>query len=121
MTTGKRIKKLRGEKSLADFGAELGVSGQQISKIEHGNSAPSIDLATKICELYGVTMDWLIRGIGPENISISQEPAVGYVSISKDEYIDLLKSKLHKTEQKQEDAEKSNESLKNDQGIVSKP
>ena len=96
MSIGKRIKKLRGEKSLADFGADLGVSGQQISKIEHGNSSPSLELATKICELYQVSMDWLIRGIEAEPISMSMEPSSKYVTITKDELIALQRAALEK-------------------------
>lgn len=111
MSIGTRIKKLRGEKNLADFGAELGVSGQQISKIEHGNSSPSLELATKICEYYNVTMDWLIRGV--ENQNIVEEPRSDYISISKDELLKLQRLALDKTERELDERTRQVEQLKN--------
>lgn len=114
MSIGKRIRKLRGEKSLADFAADLGVSGQQISKIEHGNSAPSMELATKICEYYNVTMDWLIRGIEAEPISLSMEPSSDYITITKDELIALQRAALEKKDVALEEKEQQLSRLKND-------
>lgn len=64
MLVNQRLKQLRGKLTQGEFVAPLGVSIAAISNIEHGKSKMSIDLAKKICEVYGCTMDWLVRGIG---------------------------------------------------------
>lgn len=70
MTIGERIRKLRDRLTLAEFGQLFNQGASNISSIEKGNSNPSFDLAVKICEHFGVSMDWLIRGVddGMSNI-----------------------------------------------------
>lgn len=114
MTTGERLRSLRGKKSLAEMGAELGVTATQLSRIENEKSAPSLELATKICELYQVSMDWLIRGIEAEPISLSMEPSSKYVTITKDELIALQRAALEKKDLTIGEKEQQLSRLKND-------
>ncbi|TDB64375.1 helix-turn-helix domain-containing protein [Arundinibacter roseus] len=113
MSISKRIRQLRGEKNLTEFGAELGVSGQQISKIETGNSTPSVDLAMKICEKYNVSMDWLFRGVELPKPTVSAEPEAGYVTIPINELLDLQRIAKNMLEEKVKSQQKQIEQLKN--------
>ena len=75
MSVGKKIKELRGNLTLAEFGELFGVGASNISGIELEKSKPSHDLALKICDHFGCTLDWLFRDIGTygENISNRHE------------------------------------------------
>jgi DNA-binding XRE family transcriptional regulator len=48
--------------SQAAFARALGVSPQTLSNCENGLNRPSIDLAAKICQMTGVTLDWIYFG-----------------------------------------------------------
>ena len=101
-TIGDRVRSLRGRKTLAEFAENLGVGGSQISAIETGRSKMSFELAERICDIYSCTMDWLIRGVGTRDgspVKADKEPSDSYITIKKDELLDLYK-KLNK---KQED------------------
>lgn len=60
-----RIKSLRVKEGLnqATFAQSLGVKVTQYNNWETGLRQPSVAAAIKICETYGVTLDWLFRGI----------------------------------------------------------
>lgn len=76
MSVGQRIKELRGRMSQIDFAKQFGVTSSTISGIEAGKSIPSVELATKICELYNCSLDWLLRGVGEkknESTEIAQK------------------------------------------------
>jgi len=64
MTIGDKIKQLRGPMTLKEFAEIFQVSPSNISGIENNHSNPSFELASKICEHFNCTMDWLIRDIG---------------------------------------------------------
>lgn len=118
MTVGERVKFLRGKKNLADFGAELGVSGTQISRIETDQSKPSVDLATKICEMYNVTLDWLFARVEfkgmPEQSKQIEEPKSDMIYVSKDEFIELQRKALRQEEEKVKELNQKIKELKND-------
>ncbi len=59
-----RIRTLRTSKGLnqSDFGEVLGVSQRTIYRIEKGERDPSIELVTKVCDEFGVSLSWLVRG-----------------------------------------------------------
>lgn len=85
MTIGDRILKLRKESGLSQeaFAEQLGVSRQSVSKWESGNVMPDIDKVVAMCEIFGVTTDYLIKG--------ESEPAADtydsiYEDDGKDEY-----------------------------------
>lgn len=98
MTTGDRIRKLRGKETQEEFGSKLGVSGQHISRYEKDQSVPSIEVAMKISEIYGVTLDWIYTGKEMEKSVEEQEG----VYLTKDKYIELLESALGRTKAQNE-------------------
>ena len=44
-----------------DLGKAVGTSGDIIGKYERGENVPSIDVATKIADALGVTLDYLVK------------------------------------------------------------
>jgi len=62
---GKRVMELRTERKLsqAEFGKMIGVSGQFVGKIERGINNISIQIIVKICDVTGVSSDYLLFGI----------------------------------------------------------
>lgn len=63
MNIGKNIAVLRKKNNLTqeELAGKLGVSAQAISKWENDNSCPDISLLPKIADVFGVTVDDLIR------------------------------------------------------------
>lgn len=45
----------------SDLGKTIGTSGDIIGKYERGENVPSIDVATKIADALGVTLDYLVK------------------------------------------------------------
>lgn len=99
MTIGERIRKLRGAETQESFGKKLGVSSQYISQLEKGNSQPSLELAMKLCDIYGVTLDWIFVG---KQIPKVQEPDTEYIRVKKDDYIELLETAYGKVKNQNE-------------------
>lgn len=64
MTLGSRIYELRTAKNLSqgDLAEVLDVSRQSVSKWETDASVPELDKLVKLCDLFGVSMDELVRG-----------------------------------------------------------
>ena len=112
---GERLKVLRGKKTLAEFAEPLLVSGSQISAIETGKSQMSIDLAKRICDLYGCTMDWLIRGIGTQDGTAPKVVEVqgDYVMVPKDELLGLYRKLNQQQEQEIVKLQKEAQKTKN--------
>ncbi|WP_346880693.1 helix-turn-helix transcriptional regulator [uncultured Algibacter sp.] len=52
----------------ADLGKLVGTSGDIIGKYERGENIPSIDVATKIADALGVTLDYLVKDAAYEQI-----------------------------------------------------
>lgn len=65
MTLGQRIYNLRTERNLSqtDLAERLDVSRQSVSKWETDASVPDLDKLVKLCDLFEVTMDELVRGV----------------------------------------------------------
>jgi transcriptional regulator with XRE-family HTH domain len=61
---GKRINELRLKNGLTqdDFAQKLEIKRSAISQLENGIIAPSLDLLTKICTTFEVSIDWIING-----------------------------------------------------------
>ena len=55
--TGKRMRKLRGEKSLNEVATALGVTAMAVSNWERGIRTPSDYMKVKIAQYYGVTVE----------------------------------------------------------------
>ena len=87
MTVGERLREVRGKLTLKEFADPLEVTPSTISTIENDRSGLSVELAVKIAKTYNVSLDWLL--MGEEKPSVKEEPAEGYVTMSKDELIAL--------------------------------
>src|SRR6218665_130011 len=63
MAFADRLSYARKQKKIrkADLGKMVGTSGDIIGKYERGENVPSIDVATKIAEALGVTLDYLVK------------------------------------------------------------
>ncbi len=59
---GSRIRNIRAGKLQEDFAAELGMSQGQLSKIERGRLAPTLETLVQLSDLYGKTLDWIVTG-----------------------------------------------------------
>ena len=57
LSIARKQKKIR----QADLGKMVGTSGDIIGKYERGENIPSIDVAAKIADALGVTLDYLIK------------------------------------------------------------
>lgn len=94
MTLGERIAAQRSKLGLSqsDLAERLDVSRQSVSKWETDASVPELDKLTKMCEIFDITMDQLVRGIEPEQIPPEQksEPVKQGVTIRQIVGITLL-------------------------------
>ena len=61
---GNRIKEIREKNGLTrdDFGKKLGLTYDQVLKIESENRKPSDDIKVKICEEFKVSADYILMG-----------------------------------------------------------
>lgn len=78
MTLGENIARLRTQKdwSQGDLADALGISRQSISKWETDTSVPELEKLIKLSELFGVTLDQLVRGEdAPETESVPASSA----------------------------------------------
>ena len=62
VAVGRRIRELRGKVLQDDFAPSLGITQGQLSKIERGKLAPSIDLLLRLRERGGWSVDWILTG-----------------------------------------------------------
>ena len=64
MSLGERIYRLRTEKNLSqgDLAELLEVSRQSISKWENNSAVPDLDKIIKLCEIFEITIDELVKG-----------------------------------------------------------
>ncbi|HJB21884.1 MAG TPA: helix-turn-helix domain-containing protein [Candidatus Fournierella merdavium] len=67
MDMAQRIQQLRRSKGLSqeELAGRLGVSRQAVSKWEGGQSAPDAEKIVALSEGFGVTTDWLLKGVEP--------------------------------------------------------
>ena len=53
-----------------EFGKGAGIKKSTYNQYENGKERPSLDEAIKLCEKYGLTLDWIYRGdtrgLGPD-------------------------------------------------------
>lgn len=84
MRLGERIYKLRTERKMSqgDLADALDVSRQSISKWETNGSVPELDKLVKLSEIFGVTLDELIRDKKPSEQPAEPEPKIVYVERS---------------------------------------
>jgi len=72
MEIGKRIKKIRQDKSMKqeEFGVTLGVNRQAISRLESGRQVVDQDILSHLWEKFQVSPHWVITG---EDLGSAQE------------------------------------------------
>ena len=79
MTTGERITALRKGRGMTQeqLAEKLSVSRQSVSKWELDQATPEMGCAVALCDLFGVSLDYLIRGIELQEVKadIVAQPA----------------------------------------------
>ncbi|MBQ5318446.1 MAG: helix-turn-helix transcriptional regulator [Oscillospiraceae bacterium] len=68
---GKRIKELRGERSQTECAELLGISRGALSFYENGERKPDADVIYAMCQVFGVTSDYLLGLSNLENLEIN--------------------------------------------------
>ncbi|WP_243111222.1 helix-turn-helix domain-containing protein [Acutalibacter sp. 1XD8-33] len=68
MEMADRIQSLRKARGLSqeELAERLGISRQAVSKWESGQSMPELDKVTALSDCFGVTTDYLLKGVEPE-------------------------------------------------------
>ena len=91
MNIGERILNLRKKSGLSqeELAEKLGVSRQSVSKWETGNVMPDIDKAVAMCELFGVSTDYLLKGkedhTGAVYNNVVEEEIIGEIDREEEE------------------------------------
>jgi transcriptional regulator with XRE-family HTH domain len=62
MEIGSRIRKLRGEILQEELAAYLRIRQGQLSKIERGKSAPTLEVLILLSDKFQKSVDWILRG-----------------------------------------------------------
>lgn len=85
MTLGEKIYKLRTERNLSqgELSEMLEVSRQSVSKWENGGSTPDLDKIIKLSEVFGITIDELVKN-EDVTVSVSEEPEKPVVIVKKE-------------------------------------
>ncbi|MBQ5950660.1 MAG: helix-turn-helix transcriptional regulator [Lachnospiraceae bacterium] len=68
MTIGDRLTELRKSRGLSqeELAAQMALTRQTISKWELGQSSPDVEYVIALCDYFGVTTDYLLKGTEPE-------------------------------------------------------
>ncbi|MCI8444558.1 MAG: helix-turn-helix transcriptional regulator [Clostridia bacterium] len=59
---GKRIEKIRGNRSKRSFGKQLGMSGQYLASIEKGTNCLSTEKLVTLCETENISANYVLFG-----------------------------------------------------------
>lgn len=59
---GKRIEKIRGNRSKRSFGKQIGISGQYLASIEKGENCLSTEKLISLCESENISADYILFG-----------------------------------------------------------
>ena len=59
---GCRIRSLRSEMLQEDLARYLGISQGQLSKIERGKLAPTVEILIRLVKKFGKSADWILMG-----------------------------------------------------------
>ena len=66
---------VRGNLSQVKFAEKIGLSQRTIANYENGDNIPNAEVVTRISDIFGVSLDWLLKGRGaihPELASSEQ-------------------------------------------------
>jgi transcriptional regulator with XRE-family HTH domain len=61
---GSRIRGLRGDMRQDELASQLGISQGQLSKIERGQVAPTLEILLGVATKFGKSLDWIVSGGG---------------------------------------------------------
>ena len=118
MTIAERILKLRKQAGLSQevFAEKLGVSRQSVSKWESGNVMPDLDKVVAMCELFGVTTDYLLKGkLEEETAQLPAEEKADYEEIYVGRPTDIPPEETAEAEEVEEEQEEKEEDSKPDE------
>jgi transcriptional regulator with XRE-family HTH domain len=59
---GGRIRALRGDVLQKELALKIGISQGQLSKIESGRLAPSLETLVRLSNQFGKSLDWIVTG-----------------------------------------------------------
>lgn len=59
---GARIREIRGDMLQEELADYLDVSQGQLSKIERGKMAPTVEILIRLSEKFAKSIDWVVRG-----------------------------------------------------------
>ena len=59
---GSRIRGLRGEVLQGELAVKIGISQGQLSKIETGRLAPTLETLVRLADQFGKSLDWIVTG-----------------------------------------------------------
>ena len=95
---GRRIAKLRKDRGMGqlELCGELDVSAKHLSECERGVSMFSLERLLDICEIFDVSLDFLVRGMPTDDEQLNFPPSMVKIFESGDqEEIDLLNDYLN--------------------------
>ena len=86
MTLGERIRQYRTDCGLSqgDFAERMDVSRQSVSKWENDLAVPELDKLVRMCAVFGITLDTLVRGGDIPNNKAVAENTQEYTSATAD-------------------------------------
>lgn len=73
MTLSERLRKIRGQLGQKEFAERIGSSQTGVSAYEKGQRKPDYETLIRVSQEFGVTLDWLLLGVGPMYCSGQQE------------------------------------------------
>lgn len=99
MSINLTIKELRKRKLLSQeaLAGKLGLTKGAISSYETGNAMPSLETAVSMCDLFGVSLDYLVRGRNFTQVK-SASHTDEYVTAIKEDLIELQKARINTLE-----------------------
>jgi transcriptional regulator with XRE-family HTH domain len=59
---GSRIRELRGDMRQEDIALQLGISQGQLSKVERGRMAPTLEMLLAVADRFHKSLNWIVRG-----------------------------------------------------------
>lgn len=77
-----KIYRKQGNFTQEEIAGKLGVSRQAVAKWERGETLPDIESCIKLADLYGITVDMLVRDIDTESHSGDGKYVFGIVKVN---------------------------------------
>lgn len=59
---GLRVRALRGDMRQEDIALQLGISQGQLSKVERGRIAPTLEMLLAVAVRFRKSLDWIVKG-----------------------------------------------------------